>query len=130
MKLSQNFLRHQIEFISGYIILRRASTNYPVRIHNFFCLAVSGGFIFLWGVPQIDTNCVFQGGKTIKFQHFDAMQRKTVEGLNVNYKCKLWRRTRHIELITFSNFGRFSDPQTTKINYLWQSTELSYGDSW
>ena len=35
------------------------AANYPLRIRNFFYLAVSGGFIFLWRLPQtsLPTQC-------------------------------------------------------------------------
>ena len=46
VKVSQKILRHQIEFISGFILLQNPSTNYPLRIRNFFYLAISGRFIF------------------------------------------------------------------------------------
>ena len=58
VRVSQNLLRHQTEFVSSFIILWQPSTNYPLSIRNFSCLAVSGGFTFLWGVPQMYKRCI------------------------------------------------------------------------
>ena len=46
VKVSLKILRHQIEFTSGFILLQKPPTNYPLNIWNFFYLAVSS-FIFL-----------------------------------------------------------------------------------
>ena len=64
VKVSLKILRHQIEFISGFILLQKPSTNYPLNIWNFFCLAISS-FIFLWGVPYIYKPSA--QGETIRF---------------------------------------------------------------
>ena len=67
VKVSQKILRHQIEFISGFILLQNPSTNYPLRIRNFFYLEI-----------RRYTNDVFQG-ETIQYQNSDAMQHKIHE---------------------------------------------------
>ena len=56
VRVSQNLLRHQSEFVFSFIILLQPPT--PLSIWNFFCLAGSNGFIFLWGVPQIYKQCI------------------------------------------------------------------------
>ena len=83
VKASQNILRHQIEFVSGFILVQNPSTN-PLRIWDFFYLTISGRFIF-YEVFHRYTNYVFQG-ETIQFQNFDAMQHKIRERLKPNQK--------------------------------------------
>ena len=59
MKVSQGILKHEIEFVSGFILRKNPSTNYPLRIQNFFYLAISGRFIS-YEVFHRYTNYVFQ----------------------------------------------------------------------
>ena len=83
VKVSQIILRHQNEFVSGFIPTENPSTN-PLRVRNFFYLAISSRFIF-YEVFHRYTNYVFQD-ETIHFQNFDAMPHKIRERLKPNQK--------------------------------------------
>ena len=82
VKVSQNILRHQIEFVSGFILPQNPSTNCPLRIRNFFYSAINSRFTF-YEVFHRFTNYVFQG-ETVQFQNVDAMQHKTRERVKPN----------------------------------------------
>ena len=84
VKVSQNILRHQIEFVSGFILLQNPSINHPLRIRNFFYLAIGGRFIFC-DVCCRYINYVFQG-EPVQFQNFDTMPHKIREQLKPNQK--------------------------------------------
>ena len=99
VKVSQNILRHQIEFVSGFILLQNPSINHPIRIRNFFYLAIGGRFIFC-DVCCRYINYVFQG-EPVQFQNFDAMPHKIREQLKPNQKWILWTRTRYQKLTCF-----------------------------
>ena len=80
-------MKHQIEFVSGFILLQKPSTNYPLSIRNIFYLAISGSFIFLWGVPQAHKLCISRWNNSIPKFWCNATQKtwavKTKSKLNI-----------------------------------------------
>ena len=62
-KVSEYILRQQIEFVSSFILLQSPSTNYSLRIRNFFYLAISDRFIFYK---------VFRRYKNLRWKQFNS----------------------------------------------------------